>query len=188
MPVVTQYPTTDTAVSGGWTNPTNVQVDDGNVASINVASKNNTFDREQGGYGFDVAIPPAVITINSVTIEVEHRVTNTSNICFLENLAIANGVSGAVNSDALEPTVLTLRSYGYSRPGGGAWSRADLLDANFKTRIRARNGNNATSVNFEWDFIRVIVDYEQPLGSDPGPLTQGSISINVTQHYSGSYD
>lgn len=182
MATLTKYPTTDTAVSGGWSNPTNVQADDGAVASINIASKNNTFDREQAGYGFD-AIPDGS-TVNSVTIEVEHRVTNTSNICFLENLAAVSGTFGAVNSDSLEPTTLTARTYAYARPGGGSWTKADLIDGVFKTRIRARNGNNATSVNFEWDYIRVVVDYTPP-GSSTGTAT---LMINVVQHYSGSFD
>lgn len=185
MATMTKYPTTDTAVSGGWTNPTNVQADDSAVASINVASKNNTFDREQAGYGFDTI--PDGSTINTVTIEVEHRVTNTSNIAHLENIAYVGGVAGATNTDSLEPTTLTARTYAYSRPGGGSWTRADLLDGTFKTRIRARNGNNATSVNFEWDYIRVNVDYTPP-GSSEGPLTAGSIWVQSIVQYQGSFD
>ena len=93
MPTVTQYPTTDAAVSGAWTLPANVQADDGAVASLALSSKNNTFDREQGGYGFDGQIPIGA-TIDSVTIEVEHRVTSTSNIAFLENYGRVSGVNG----------------------------------------------------------------------------------------------
>lgn len=186
MPVITRYPTTDTAVSGGWVNPTNVQADDNAVASIAISTKNNTNDREQGGYGFD-SIVPGNATINTVTVEVEHRVTSTSNISFLENYAIVNGVTGAVNSDNTEPTVLTARTYPYARPGGGSWTPADLNDANFVTRIRQRNGNNASSVTFEWDYIRVTVDYT-PAGSGAGPLDSGSIWIQSIIQYQGSYD
>src|SRR3990167_4952888 len=162
MTLVTRYPTTDTAVSGTWSNPTNVQADDGSVAAITRGTtKNSQDDRQQGGYGFDAAIP-AGATINSVAIEVEHRVQTTGNVCFLENLASLTDFTdgGQVNSDAMEPTTLTARSYAtYPRPGGGSWTRDDLLDGTFKTRIRARNGNNDTENTWEWDYIRVVVDY-----------------------------
>lgn len=162
MPTITKYPTSDTAVSGTWTNPTNVQSDNGAVAVVTIAAKNTTFDREQGNYGFDTDIP-AGSTINSVAIEVEHRVSGTGGIAFLENLGYINTTAGAVNSDSAEPTTLTARTYSnYARPGGGSWTRADLLNGTFKTRTRARSGNNATSVNYEWDYIRVTVDYSLP--------------------------
>ena len=146
MAVVTNYPTTDTAVTGTWITPTNVQAEDSAVASITRGTTKNSQDnREQGGYGFDASIPSNA-TIDQVDIEVSHRVATTSNVCFLENLAQISGVDGAVNSDTAEPTTLTARVYAaYARPGGGGWTRADLLNAVFTTRIRARNGNNATS-------------------------------------------
>jgi hypothetical protein len=164
--VITRYPTSDTAVSGTWVTPTNVQADDGAVASITRGTtKNSEDDRRQGAYGFDSAIPTGA-TINSVQIEVEHRVAATDNICFLENFASISGVNGAVNSDSLEPTTLTARTYSsYARPGGGSWTRADLLDAVFTTTIRARNGNNNTSNTWEWDYIRVTVDYTANIAS-----------------------
>jgi hypothetical protein len=156
---VTQYPTSDTAVSGTWTSPTNVQASDSAVASVTIAAKNTTVDRQQGNFGFDAQIPVGS-TINSVQIEVRHRVSSTSGIAFLENLAQISGTAGAVNSESGEPTTLTPATYSaYARPGGGSWTRADLLDGTFTTRIRARSGNNATSVTYEWDYLRVTVDY-----------------------------
>jgi hypothetical protein len=165
--VVTRYPSQDTAVSGSWTNPANVQADDGAVASVTIAAKNTTVDRQQGNYGFDGEIP-AGSTINSVAIEVEHQVSGTGGIANLENLAEVSGVAGAVNSDTLEPTTLTARSYGsYARPGGGSWTRDDLLDGTLTTRTRARSGNNATSITYSWDYIRVVVDFTPPAADEP---------------------
>jgi len=185
MTLVTQYPTTDTAVSGTWVDPTNVQADDGAVAAITRGTtKNSQDDREQAGYDFDSVIP-AGATINSVAIEVEHRVQGTGNVCFLENLAYVGGVAGAVNSDNLEPTTLTARVYAaYARPGGGSWTRDDLLDANFKTRVRGRNGNNATSNTWEWDYIRVVVDYSassivEADGASSGAATVAAIAAAI---------
>src|SRR3990167_9905175 len=102
MATVTRYPTSDTAVSGSWSSPTNVQGDDGAVAAITRGTTKNTQDdRRQGAYGFDGAIPVDA-TITSVAIEVVHRVQSTANLCFLENFASISGVAGAVNSDNTE--------------------------------------------------------------------------------------
>jgi hypothetical protein len=195
---VTRYPSADTAVSGSWTNPTGVQADGGTVASITRGTtKNSQDDRRQGNFGFDGVIPSGS-TINSVQIEVEHRVANTGNVCFLENYASISGVDGAVNSDSLEPTTLTARTYSaYARPGGGSWTRADLLDGTFTTTIRARNGNNATSNTWEWDYIRVTVDYTAPVMTlDGSSLSQSAAAAalalamvlggSLTSHSSGA--
>lgn len=159
MPAITRYPTTDIAVSGTWTTPTNVQVDDGATASVTLAAKNASADREQGNYGFDSVIPVGA-EIDSIQIEVEHRVTTTGGVAHLENLAYIGATAGAVNNNSSEPTVLTAETFlNYARPGGGSWTRTDLLNGTFKTRIRARSGNNATSVAYHWDYIRVTVNY-----------------------------
>lgn len=162
MPIVTAYPTSNTAVDGTWSNPTNAYDNLGTVVSITRGTtKNSSNSRIYGTYGFDSSLPLTAI-INSVTIEVSHRVATTSNICFLENQARISGTPGATNSDDTEPTTLTARSYPYSRPGGGNWTRADLLNAVFDTVLIARNGNNATSNTWQWDYIRVVVDYSLP--------------------------
>ena len=183
MAIATQYPTTDTPVSGTWADPTNVQADDGALAAITRGTvKNSQDDREQAGYDFDTAIPVGA-TINSVAIEVEHRVQGTGNICFLENFASVGASDGAVNSDALEPTTLTARQYAaYARPGGGGWTRDDLLDANFKTTIRARNGNNATENTWEWDYIRVVVDYTEASTYDGASYGRTQLGLTGVGH------
>jgi hypothetical protein len=170
MTTVTRFPTADTAISGTWTTPTNVQADDGSVASITRGTtKNSQDDRGQGNYGFDASIPAGAV-INSVQINVEHRVQATGNICFLENFASISGTPGATNSDSTEPTTLTVVNYSsYARPGGGSWTRNDLLDGTFTTTIRARNGNNATSNTWEWDYISVTVDYSEAFRSNELP-------------------
>lgn len=187
MPVVTRYPTTDTAISGTWTTPTAVQGDDGVVASTSITTALTTHDRQQGGYGFDSVLPVGAV-INSVLVEVRHRVTTVAGNSLLENLVAVSGTLGAANSDSDKPTTLTVRSYAVTRPGGGSWTRADLLDGVFTTRLRARRGpelvdvrvtevddtrvtevddtrvleesdTTETPVGFEWDYVRVLVDY-----------------------------
>ncbi len=156
----TRFPTTDTVVSGTWTNPTNVQSDNGAVASTTLAVKNTTVERQQGGYGFDSALPASAV-ITSVAIEVEHRVSTNGSIATLRNYARISTTAGANNDNSAEPTTLTVQTFSaYGRPGGGSWTRADLLDATFTTRIAAVQGNSATSCTYEWDYISVTVVYE----------------------------
>lgn len=156
MPIVSRYPTTDTAVSGTWSNPTAVQVEDGVAASVTIVTPLTAYDRRQGGYGFDAVLPNDV-TINSVVIEVRQRVTTAAVDSFLENAVEVAGVTGTVNSDGTEPLVLADRSYVVARPGGGPWTRADLLDGAFSTRLRARTGEDIVDVRVaEDDNIRIV--------------------------------
>ena len=75
--------------------------------------------------------------------------------------AVAIGATvGTFNSDGTEPLADTIATYSnVTRPGGGTWTRADLLDGTFTVRLRARSGNNATSVTYSWDYAKVTVDY-----------------------------
>lgn len=163
MPTVTRYPSTDTAVSGTWTAPTAVQADDNTLATVASAATKNVDAgiREQGDFGFDGQIP-AGATINTVTLEVEQMVSTTLGIANQSVLARVGGVDGTAQVDTAEPTTITARTYSVTRPGGGSWTRADLLDGTFATRIRGFNGNSATAITYSWDYVRVTVNYTNP--------------------------
>jgi methionine-rich copper-binding protein CopC len=162
MPTVTKFPTSNAAVSGTWSNVTNAYASNGSVTSTTFGAKNTTVEHAYGTFGFHSDIPVGS-TINSVAVNVRHRVSTTAGVVFLENLLLRAGTAGATNSNAGEPTALTVDTYSnYARPGGGSWVRDDLSDANLVARIRARSGNDATSVTYEWDYISVTVDYNDP--------------------------
>jgi len=162
MPTVTRFPSGDTAVTGTWTNPTNVQADDGSVASV-APGKNTTSTRRQGNFGFDGQIPTGA-TINSVAIEVEWRVSVNTSIATLRCYVRVGSTNGSNNDNAAEPTTLTVGQFtGLTRPGGGSWTRADLLDGTFFTEIAGVQGNSSTAVTFEFDYIKVTVDYTDPV-------------------------
>lgn len=188
MPIVSRYPTTDTAVSGTWSNPTAVQAADGTVASTTLSTPSTTADRRQGGYGFDNVIPLGAV-INAVDLVVRHRVSTTGGVATLDSFVAVSGTNGTANSDSSEPTAFTIQTYSaVTRPGGGQWTRADLLDGTFTTLLRARTGpdfvdervteaddtritetsdiriteesvEGTVSVTFEWDYVQVVVDY-----------------------------
>jgi hypothetical protein len=156
--IATEYAANASGTS--WTNPTNANADDGAVASYTIAAKNTTGNENTlSNFGFDGAIPVGA-TINSVTLEVEHRVSTNGGIAHLEAAVAIDTTVGTFQTDSTEPTTLTAASYSsLARPGGGSWTRADLLDGTFTVRLRARSGNSATSVTYEWDYARVVVDY-----------------------------
>lgn len=187
MPTVTRYPTTETVISGTWSTPSQVRAADGVVASTTLASVNTTAEFEQGGYGFGAVLPPGA-TINGVTLETNHRVSTPDGTAVLESYVRIYGTSEVINSDSTEPLTLTARSYPVGRPGGGTWLVDDLADGVFTTRLRARrdqdpidirvtqaddtritevgdtritseSATGAATVQFDWDYVRVVVDY-----------------------------
>jgi hypothetical protein len=162
MPSVTKFPTADIVVSGTWSNPTNVQADDGSNATTTIAAKNTSSQRRQGTYNFDADLP-ANATIDSVDLEMQGNVSTTGGIAFLGYGIRVSTTDGAISEDNGEPTSPTIyTSTDIARPGGGSWSRADLLNGTLFTYVQGRSGNNATSVIYSFDYIKVTVNYSLP--------------------------
>lgn len=161
MAIATEYASAASGTS--WTNATNANADDGAYATYVIAAKNTTGNvNTLSDFGFDSSIPVGA-TINSVELVVEHKVSTTSGIAHLEATVAVSGTPGTYNTDSTEPTTDTQRTYSsLARPGGGSWTRNDLLDGTFTVLLRARSGNNATSVTYSWDYARVNVDYTVP--------------------------
>jgi hypothetical protein len=144
-----------------WVNPTNILADDGNRATYTIAAKNTTGNAlTLSSFGFDSEIPAGAI-INTVNFLAEYHVSTTSGIAFVEFTTALSGTPGTYITDSTEPTLVgvTITVSNMARPGGGSWTRADLLDSVFTVLIRARSGNNATSVTHSWDCLQVYVDY-----------------------------
>lgn len=190
MSTVTEY--AGAASGTSWTNATNANADDGAYATYTIAVKNTTGNvNTLSNFGFDSSIPSGS-TINSVTLEVEHKVSGTGGIAHLESAVAISGTPGTFNTDSAEPTVDTARSYNSARPGGGSWTRNDLLDGTFTVQLRARSGNNATSIVYSWDYARVVVDYTAPVThatsgvlTGPGSTVTGSAARTRVHATSG---
>ncbi len=160
MAQVTRYATGASGTS--WTTPSNANADDGAYASYSISGKNSTGNEcTLSNFGFDTALPATVeYVINSVTIEVEHRVSfGAEPIAHIEVAINRAGTTGTWNTDSTEPTTDTQRSYTVNRPGGGSWTRNDLLNGTLTVRLRARSGNDADPFTVYWDYARVLVDY-----------------------------
>lgn len=179
MSTTTRYATSASGTS--WTTPTNANADDGSYATYTIAAKNTTGNENTlSSFGFDGDIPSGA-TINSVQLEVEHKVSTTGGIANLECAVAISSTTGTWNTDSAEPTTDTQRTYsGQTRPGGGSWTRDDLLDGTFTVRLRARSGNNATSVTYSWDYARVTVDYTAGTNTDLVMTDGGATHANTT--------
>jgi len=183
MATTTQFATA--AAGTSWTTPANANADDAAYATYTIAAKNTTGNvNSLSNFGFDAAIPSGA-TINTVSLEVQHKVSTTGGIAFLESALAIGATVGTYNSDNTEPTTDTIATYSsMARPGGGSWTRDDLLDGTFTVNLRARSGNNATSVVYSWDYAKVTVDYTAPVThTSTGALTgQSSTVVGSAQH------
>lgn len=177
MPTATQTLTGISAIVGTWTpNPptvANLNANDANYNAITGSSKNTAIgELDCNTFGFDSSLPVDA-TINTVTINARWKVSTTSSVA---NLGVAPKVStntGTKQQVTSEPTVDTLSTFSsVARPGGGSWTRADLLNAVFSVRLYADQGNSSTSVTYSFGYIEVVVDYNtlpvEVLGSPYG--------------------
>lgn len=162
MATATQLPTGNATEVGTWTNgATGLNADDGTNASFTTTTKNDVRSVTVGNFGFDSVIP-AGSTINSVAIEVQEQVSSGGTV---RAVIRVGGVDGALN-DNTSDTALTIRTYSaLTRPGGGSWTRADLLDGTLTARFEGRQPNNTTSRTYLADYLKVIVDYTAPSGT-----------------------
>lgn len=150
-------PTTDTAVSGSWSNPTNVQAKDGAVASSTIAAKNTTASRDCGGFGFSTAVLPDAATITKVEIRPKWRVSTNASIATLRVNGKVSSTVLANHDNTSEPTTLTEQTFDVT--ADRSWAPADFRDGTFFVRFNAVQGNNATSCTYEFDSIEVQVTY-----------------------------
>ncbi len=155
MPIITKYPTLNTVVTTGWTNPGNVGADD-NVYATAAPAKSSSITSDWHGFGFDTDIPDGV-TINSVTIEYGWFLDSSLSIATFFYTHVIGGTAAAELFNDTEPKTEIITSYS---PTG--LTRDNLLDANFKVRARAFRGNDNDAVTFNLDFVRVTVDYNPP--------------------------
>lgn len=142
--------------NGGWdADEANAYADDASYATT-APSTNSTESVEYGNFGFDGEIP-AGATINSVTIQLQWKVSTTSSkATLLVDPLVNNGAVGTQHSDATEPVADKDTSYVNDY---GSWDRGKLLDGAFEVRVGAKRGTGSTGYTMSLDYVRVVVDY-----------------------------
>lgn len=175
MPVVTKFPSSNQAAgspfNGAWTNPNNAHADDG-VYAIAAPGKNQEF-ASVWNVAFSTFDIPNGATINSVTVEVQWKVSTTSSVATLRSTAFADSAqttavsaSPGVN-DTAEPTADTVRTY-------TATPTLDQL-RDLWVRVQAMRGNTNTAVTCSLDYLKVAVNY-----TDPPAGTTGTGTVTVS--------
>jgi hypothetical protein len=135
MAVASRFPTGNASLSRSWTNGTTaVNADDGTKANFTTTTKNDVRTLTCGSFGFD-GVLPALITVNSVAIELQNDGTTggTQRV-----VLVRAGVDGAANDNSTgTETVRTFSSL--ARPSGGSWTARTSSTARCKSASKAGN-------------------------------------------------
>lgn len=168
MPVVTKFPSANQAAgapfNGSWTNPNNAHADDGTYSTA-APGKNQEF-ASVWNVPFSTSDIPNGAMVNSVTVEVQWKVSTTSSVATLRSTAFADSAQTTAVSaspginDTAEPTSDTIRTYAATP------TLAQLRD--LWIRVQAMRGNSNTAVTASLDYVKVAVDYTDPPASVTG--------------------
>lgn len=173
MTIVTRFPTVSAADQ--FVNPNNAFADD-DVDSTGLVDSTHTPTQRWGTYGFDAAIP-ALATITKVQLIIEALRGNAIADVTLDSLARIGGVdqtSHFVDSPSTTRTVFTI-----DITADRAWTRADLLDAVFQSKVTT--GWLAGSDTFSIDYLSVEVTYITSPGAKPhGVITRQAVNRGST--------
>lgn len=165
MPTVTKAASAHTIVTTGWTNPSNAFATTGdNTYATGTPGKNSTVSGDFGFANFTSADIPDGATINSVTLTVEWgmtaAVTGGTLGVQLRNNGVAQGSettqTSTTEAQATQVTTTT--------------TLADLRSAStlLKARVRVAQGNTASAMTGNLDFVSMTVNYTLPCPDDNG--------------------
>ncbi len=148
--------------TAGWTTSNNANGStDNNTYATAAPNKNQTTTGDWNTYGFDSSLP-ADVTITKVEIIVQYKVSTVLSLATLNVQAVVGGSAcpGAAQTDTAEPIIDT--DFTADITSCRTWSRANLLNASFSTRIGGARGNSNTAVTFSLDHVFVRVTYNTP--------------------------
>jgi hypothetical protein len=165
----TQGPNFPTAATGNtntigggtavWTNPTNIELNDGNNATRVTSSIITTDDLDGTGFGFSI---PAGATVNGILLEIAYGDGAGAGDIIEKNVRLLKaGVAAGTDKStgASFPAALTTISYGGSADlWGTTWTPSDINNATFGAAFVCRNTSGSiltASVN----FFRITVTF-----------------------------
>ena len=150
-------PTAAADVTGVWTNLSNVLAENDSVATFTTTTKND--DRLWRGHTFNFdSLVPANASIDAVNFRHRGlRSTGGTLEAWVRRSTTDGTASGNANTSLTTVTVAPV-----ARPGGGSWTRADLLNGTLEVRGRGLQPNNTTSRTYSFAWIEVEVVYTLP--------------------------
>ena len=156
-------------ITGTFANLTNALAENDSTASFTTATMNATATMELTNFGF-ASLVPSGATIDAVNLKTRQAATlgSTTSVVRLP------GASSTTNTES--DTSLTTREYtNQPRPGGGSWTRNDILDGSLAFRFTAVALNSTTSRTYSlaWAEIEVIYsttqEFERSVAVDLSP-------------------
>lgn len=154
MATATIYPTSHTLGTNGsnFVNPTNLYTDNGVYATVTQTTKSTTSQIYLESFNYS-AIPSGA-TINSLTVNVERKMSGTTSIQSVAIQAYKSTTAvGTKGTSTAEPTTDTV----YSNANTGTWSYADL--ANLRVLLENIRGNSTVACTISYDYVSVTVNY-----------------------------
>lgn len=153
----------NTATLGGgsvvWTNPQNIQANDGVFASC-LPGVSITDDLRGSTYGFTV---PATATIRGILLEVAANSPATTNVEKFNVVALEGGGGASANRAAglLTPTLTTFSFGGSADLWGTTWTPAQINAATFVSNISFSSTGGGPGT-LQVDFHRITVFFTLP--------------------------
>jgi hypothetical protein len=159
MATVSKYASYHTAITTGYTNPSNAYADDGVYATA-APAKSAQVSAYFGFAGFTTGEIPDNSIINSVTIEFKYKVSTTASIA-TQYWQVFNGTTGlgTEQSDASEPLTDTIKTHQVT--SGVTLSDLRSNDT-VRARLRSARGNSNTAVTFYIDYVKITVNFNAP--------------------------
>lgn len=154
MASVTLYPSSYTLGTNGanFTNPGNMYSDNGVYATVTATVKSTTSQIYLEGFNYSAI--PAGSTINSITINVDRKMSGTTSI---QSVAIqaykSTTAMGTKATSTAEPTTDTV----FSNATTGTWVYADL--ANLRVLLEDIRGNSTVACTISYDYVSATVNY-----------------------------
>ena len=140
-----------------YSNLTNALAENDSTASGTTTSKNATATLEFSNFGFDSAVPSGA-TIDQVNLKIRGSATSGASVqaCLLR-ISTTDGSETSIGT--FNASLQTAETLNYTRPGGGSWTRDDLLNGTLVARARSLQPNNTTSRTYAWAWVEVEVVY-----------------------------
>lgn len=163
------------AITGAWTNAGNVLVESDTVATFTTTTKNDIRVLEVQNFGFDAQLPSDAI-ITQVNLKGRANCTSGGTLrCYLRR-----STTDGTTHDTLDTALTTTTYSAETRPGGGTWVRADLLNGTLTVRVEGRQPNNTTSRAYNWAWVEVEVIYTFGVGQSAVATVEAIVAIAGT--------
>lgn len=180
MATVSKYANAHTAITTGYTNPSNAYADDTNYATA-APGKNSEVSAYWGFPAFTTSDIPDNSTINSVTVTHLFKVSTSSSVADEYVQVFVNTTAqGTEQSNTSEP--LTDTELSHQVTSGVTLTNLRTADV-VRARTRSRRGNSNTAVTFSIDYVKITINYSPP--TSPIYSTIDSVS-SVTGTLKGS--